>query len=116
MGRALLLRESEEINVRGASIYDVRTEGGGGVSPKADIVLEISKGGCVNFRTRGRGVQNPKNFTDVINGCPLVLRESVRCSVHRADSDRPRHFFFNLGLRITKFGKQCIYLSEKPEM
>ena len=44
--------------------------GEGGVSPKADIVLELSKGGCVNLRTRGRGVQNPKNFADVINGSP----------------------------------------------
>ena len=26
----------------GASIYDVRTEGGGGVSPKEDVVREVA--------------------------------------------------------------------------
>ena len=27
---------------KGASIYDVRTEGGGGVSPKEDVVREVA--------------------------------------------------------------------------
>ena len=36
----------------GASIYDVRTEGGRGVPSKADIVSNLSKGGCVNLRTK----------------------------------------------------------------
>ena len=29
--------------------------GGGGVGPKADRVIQLSKGGCVNLRTRGGG-------------------------------------------------------------
>ena len=29
-----------EFHAKGASIYDVRTEGGGGVSPKEDVVRE----------------------------------------------------------------------------
>ena len=27
---------------KGASMYDVRTEGGGGVSPKEDVVREVA--------------------------------------------------------------------------
>ena len=43
----------------GASIYDVRTTGVEGGSGKADEVRELSKGGCVNLRTRGgRGSKN----------------------------------------------------------
>ena len=38
----------------GASIYDVRTRGGRGLE-KADVVREVSKGGCVKMRTRGEG-------------------------------------------------------------
>ena len=35
-------------------------KGGGGVSGKADEGRELSKGGCVNLRTRGgRGSKNP---------------------------------------------------------
>ena len=33
---------------------------GEGKGPKADIVLEISKEGCVNLRTRGDGSKIPK--------------------------------------------------------
>ena len=35
---------SEELAIlnQGASIYDVRTEGGGGVSPKEDVVREFA--------------------------------------------------------------------------
>ena len=43
-----------------------------GVCPKADIVLEISKGGCVILRTRGEGVQKPEISADVLNGSPLI--------------------------------------------
>ena len=53
---------------KGASIYDVRTEGGGGgLAQKQTIVLI----GCVSDIVTG-GVQNPKNFADVINGSPLT--------------------------------------------
>ena len=34
----------------GASIYDVRTEGGRGIPSKADIVSNLSRGGCMNLR------------------------------------------------------------------
>ena len=47
-------------------LYNVRTEGGGGVPSKADIVIKLSKGGCVNLRTRGEGVKKSENFADVI--------------------------------------------------
>ena len=43
---------------KGASIKYVRAEGEGGVGPNADVVLRLSKRGCVNLRTRGgRGGQ-----------------------------------------------------------
>ena len=45
---------------KGVSIKYVRAEGGRGVCPKVDIELEITKGGCVILRTRGRGSKNPK--------------------------------------------------------
>ena len=32
---------------------------------------QVSKGGCVNLRTRGEGVRKSGNFADVINGSPL---------------------------------------------
>ena len=47
--------ETEYVNaIKGASIkyVRVRTEGGRGVCPKADIVLEISKVGCMILWTR----------------------------------------------------------------
>ena len=46
----------------GAFIYDVHTEGGGGLPSKADIVSNRSKGGCVNLWTRGRGGKKIRNF------------------------------------------------------
>ena len=54
--------------------------GGGGVSGKADKVRELSKGGCVNLRTRGKGVKKSKNFADVINGSPF--RDGQRCHIN----------------------------------
>ena len=42
-----------------------------GVPSKADIVSNLSKGGCVNLRTRGEGVKKSENFADVIYGSPL---------------------------------------------
>ena len=49
------------IAVRELPLSTSTPRGGGGVGPKADIRLEISKGGCVNLRTRGgRGSKNPK--------------------------------------------------------
>ena len=47
--------------IKGLPLSTSAPRGGGGVCPKADIVLEISKGGCVILRTRGgRGSKNPK--------------------------------------------------------
>ena len=46
----------------GASIYDVRTEGGGGVPSKADLVSNLSKGGCMNLQTMGGGGKKIRNF------------------------------------------------------
>ena len=47
---------------QGASIYDVRTEGGRGVPSKADKVIKLSKGGCVNLQTRGGGGPKIRKF------------------------------------------------------
>ena len=45
---------------------------GGGVPSKADIVSNLSKGGCVNLQIRGEeGVKKSENFADVIYGSPL---------------------------------------------
>ena len=55
---------------RGPYIKDVRTKGGGGVSPKADIVREVawiySYRSSQNADKGGEGVQNPENFADVL--------------------------------------------------
>ena len=61
----------------GASIYDVRTKGEG-IPSKADIVRNLSKGGCVNLRTRGGGGQKYENFAGVIYGIPLSRITDVR--------------------------------------
>ena len=45
-----------------ASIYDVRTERGEGVLSKADIVSNLSEGGCMNLRTRRGGGQTIRNL------------------------------------------------------
>ena len=44
---------------------------GEGVPSKADIVSNLSKGGCMNLRTRGEGVKKSEIFVDIINGIPL---------------------------------------------
>ena len=43
MASAVSASSKEELcaSAQGASIYDVRTEGGGGVSPKEDVVREV---------------------------------------------------------------------------
>ena len=43
---------------------------GEGVPSKADIVSNLSKGGCVNLQTRREGVKKSENFADVIYGSP----------------------------------------------
>ena len=61
------------MRVKGASIKYVRAEGEGGVGPNADIVLGLSKRGCVNLRTRGgRGVNKAEKSAYVLNGSPLI--------------------------------------------
>ena len=56
------------------TVSDVRTEGGRGVPSKADIVSNLSKGGCVNLRTRGEGVKKSDIFADFIYGSPLMVK------------------------------------------
>ena len=46
---------------QGPYIKDVRTKGGGGVSPKADIVREV-----VWIEYCGQGVKNPEKFADIL--------------------------------------------------
>ena len=44
---------------------------GKGVPSKADILSNLSKGGCRNLQTRGEGVKKFQNISDVIYGNPL---------------------------------------------
>ena len=60
----------------GASIYDVRTEGGRGVPSKADIVCNLSKGGWVNLRTRGEGSKNMQILRTSYMEAPSRLLQS----------------------------------------
>ena len=48
-------KSEEKVKFRGLPLSTSTLRGGGGVCPKADIVLELSKGGCVNLWTRGEG-------------------------------------------------------------
>ena len=50
---------------------------GEGVPSKADIVIKLSKGGCVNFRTRGEGVKKSENFAGIICTCPLRIKTKL---------------------------------------
>ena len=43
------------LSVKGASIYDVCTRGGGGSPGKGGEVRELNKGGCVKMQTAGGG-------------------------------------------------------------
>ena len=43
---------------------------GEGIPSKADMVSNLSKGGCVNLRTRG-GVNKSENFADVLMEAPF---------------------------------------------
>ena len=57
------------LKARGPFIKDVRTKGGRGVSPKADIVTEvvwIYYYRSTQIADKGEGVQNHKNFADVL--------------------------------------------------
>ena len=49
---------------------------GARVPSKADIVSNLSKGGCVNLQTRGEGVKKSEIFADVING---ISKHTVPC-------------------------------------
>ena len=53
---------------------------GEGVPSKADIVSNLSEGGCGNLRTRGEGVEN---FADILNGS--VRRENRAWSPQAAN-------------------------------
>ena len=70
---------------KGPYIKDVRTEGGGGVGPKADIVREVAW--IYSYRSShnkcgqgGEGVQKLKNFADVLNGWPLKISTYWKCA------------------------------------
>ena len=70
--------------------------GGGGVDPKADRVIQLSKGGCVNLRTRG--VQKSQNFADVICVWPLNLISlftiNYRCELCSTDTNNVKLIHF----------------------
>ena len=72
-GKSCWSKSSPQIFYLGTSIYDVRTEGGGGVPSKADLVSNISKGGCMNLRTGGgKGSKNPKFWRTSLMEAPKV--------------------------------------------
>ena len=52
---------------------------GEGVPSKADIVSNLSKGGCVNLRTKGEGVIKSEILADVIYGSPLITQLVAEC-------------------------------------
>ena len=54
----------------GDSFITFSPKGGGGLE-KWPIMRTIILIGCVKMQMRGQGVQNPQNFANVINGCPL---------------------------------------------
>ena len=57
-----------------------RTSALRGVPSKADVVSNLSKGGCVNLRTRGEreGYKNPKFFRTSQMEAPRVERDLQR--------------------------------------
>ena len=50
------------------STYALR--GSGGVGPNAEVVLRLSKRGCVDLRTRGRGIKKAGKSAYVLDGSP----------------------------------------------
>ena len=61
------------IAFRGLPLNTYALRGRGGVGPNADVVLRLSKQGCVNLRTRGgRGVKKAEKSAYVLNGSPLM--------------------------------------------
>ena len=85
---------------KGASIYDVRTEGG--VPSKADIVSNRSKEGCVNLRTRGEGVKKSEHFAGVIYGSPQMTSAINGRKDERQWKFRPEMRFFSLSSPFPK--------------
>ena len=62
--------------IRGLPLSTYALRGRGGVGPNADVVLRLSKRGCVNLRTRGgRGVKKAEKSAYVLNGSPLLVRK-----------------------------------------
>ena len=75
IGRALLenprIERHDITNYdKGRSIYYVRTEGGEGVKEVANFAND--KTDRLRETANKGGVQNPNNFANVINGCPLT--------------------------------------------
>ena len=53
--------------------------------PEANIVLELSKGGCVNLQTRAEWVKNPYNYVDVLDGSPNNIKVIISPLPFRLD-------------------------------
>ena len=51
--------------------------GGEGVPSEADIVSNLSKGGCMNLRARGEGSTNPTFLWTSLMEAPLCLRKGM---------------------------------------
>ena len=51
---------------------------GEGVPSKTDIVSNLSKGGCVNLQTGGRGSKNPKILRTSLMEAPFLEEVFVR--------------------------------------
>ena len=66
---ALPVRRCPGSNLRGLP-FRTSALRGEGVPSKADVVSNLSKGGCVNLRTRGEGVKKSEMLADVLTGSP----------------------------------------------
>ena len=76
--------------VRGLPLSTYALRGRGGVGPNADVVLRLSKRGCVNLRTRGgRGVKKAEKSAYVLNGCSLMRQMAGRPCFPVAAAARP---------------------------
>ena len=62
----------------GPFIKDIRTEGGGGLR-NLQILMTNSTDRSCDMRRRGReGVENPKNFVDILYEWSLAVREGAK--------------------------------------
>ena len=81
---------SSDNAVRGLPLSTYALRGRGGIGPNADVVLRLSKRGCVNLRTRGEGgSKKPKNLRTYLMEAPLAKARG-KTIAHSARRRSPR--------------------------